>query len=77
MTATNALRFLAAALLLTLGGGVAAQAPVKIALIGEFTGPFADYGTQIHNGMKAATHTSQRCFTNAGAARASTNNARL
>jgi len=53
MTATNALRFLAAALLLTLGGGVAAQAPVKIALIGEFTGPFADYGTQIHNGMKA------------------------
>jgi len=53
MTATNALRFLAAALLLTLGGGTAAQTPVKIALIGEFTGPFADYGTQIHNGIKA------------------------
>jgi branched-chain amino acid transport system substrate-binding protein len=26
---------------------------VKIAVIAEFTGPFADYGTQIHNGMKA------------------------
>ena len=53
MTATNALRFLAAALLLTISGGAAAQAPVKIAMIGEFTGPFADYGTQIYNGMKA------------------------
>ena len=53
MTATNALRFLATALLLTVGGAAAAQAPVKIGLIGEFTGPFADYGTQIHNGMKA------------------------
>src|SRR5437764_746461 len=53
MTATNALRFLAAALLLTIGGAAAAQTPVKIGLIGEFTGPFADYGTQIYNGMKA------------------------
>jgi len=26
---------------------------VKIGLIGEFTGPFADYGTQIYNGIKA------------------------
>ena len=39
MTATNALRFLATALLLTVGGAAAAQAPVKIGLIGEFTGP--------------------------------------
>ena len=26
--------------------------PVKIGVIAEFSGPFADYGTQIHNGMK-------------------------
>ena len=31
----------------------AAQSTVKIALIAEFTGPFADYGTQIYNGIKA------------------------
>ena len=53
MTATNALRCLAAGLLLTVGGAAAAQTPVKIGLIGEFTGPFADYGTHIYNGMKA------------------------
>ena len=32
-------------------GGVAAQ-PVKIGVVAEFSGPFADYGTQIVNGMK-------------------------
>ena len=53
MTATKTLRSLAAALLLIIGGAAAAQSPVKIGLIGEFTGPFADYGTQIYNGMKA------------------------
>jgi len=31
---------------------VAAQNTVKIAMIAEFTGPFADYGTQIYNGVK-------------------------
>jgi len=43
-----------AALLLT-GLAVAAIAsaqPVKIGVVAEFSGPFADYGTQIHNGMK-------------------------
>ena len=29
-----------------------AQQPVKIGVIAEFSGPFADYGTQIVNGMK-------------------------
>ena len=53
MKTTRVLRWLAAAVALTLCGSAAAQSPVKIGLIGEFTGPFADYGTQIHNGMKA------------------------
>src|SRR5437763_15433403 len=39
--------------LLAIADGASAQAPVKIGLIGEFTGPFADYGTQIYSGMKA------------------------
>jgi branched-chain amino acid transport system substrate-binding protein len=29
-----------------------AQSTVRIGIIGEFTGPFADYGTQIYNGIK-------------------------
>jgi branched-chain amino acid transport system substrate-binding protein len=53
MKATHALRWLAMAMTLAIAARTAAQAPVKIGLIGEFTGPFADYGTQIHNGMKA------------------------
>ena len=46
---------LAAALLAVcsiVGGNAAAQGTVKIGVIAEFTGPFADYGTQIYNGMK-------------------------
>src|SRR5437588_1255862 len=39
--------------LVAIADGASAQAPVKIGLIGEFTGPFADYGTQIYNGIKA------------------------
>jgi branched-chain amino acid transport system substrate-binding protein len=37
-----------------LGGGAATALaqPVKIGVIAEFSGPFADYGTQIVNGMK-------------------------
>jgi len=43
----------AACLVLALGAGsAAAQGTVKIGVIAEFTGPFADYGTQIYNGMK-------------------------
>jgi branched-chain amino acid transport system substrate-binding protein len=37
-----------------LGAGAAlAQATVKIGVVAEFSGPFADYGTQIVGGMKA------------------------
>jgi len=36
---------------LTVSAIVSAQ-PVKIGVVAEFSGPFADYGTQIHNGMK-------------------------
>ena len=53
MKTMRVLRGLAAAAALTLAGSAAAQSTVKIGLIGEFTGPFADYGTQIHNGIKA------------------------
>jgi branched-chain amino acid transport system substrate-binding protein len=40
---------------LTLGAlplAASAQNTVKIGMIAEFTGPFADYGTQIYNGVK-------------------------
>ena len=44
------------AALFALCGAIAAdagaQGTVKIGVIAEFTGPFADYGTQIYNGMK-------------------------
>jgi branched-chain amino acid transport system substrate-binding protein len=49
----RAVRLLSAVFLLAIVNGASAQAPVKIGLIGEFTGPFADYGTQIYNGIKA------------------------
>src|SRR5436305_9080924 len=48
-----ALRFLCAAVMLAAVDGASAQAPVQNALIAEFTGPFADYGPQIYNGIKA------------------------
>jgi branched-chain amino acid transport system substrate-binding protein len=32
--------------------GAVAQGTVKIGIVAEFTGPFADYGTQIYNGIK-------------------------
>ena len=41
----------AASLCSSSAGGVAQQ-PVKIGVVAEFSGPFADYGTQIVNGMK-------------------------
>src|SRR5947208_8471561 len=41
------------AMLLLSGGLVFAQATVKIGVIAEFSGPFADYGAQILGGMKA------------------------
>jgi branched-chain amino acid transport system substrate-binding protein len=49
-------RYLGAALLAALAAMLpataAAQNTVKIGMIAEFTGPFADYGTQIYNGVK-------------------------
>jgi branched-chain amino acid transport system substrate-binding protein len=38
--------------LVALGVTGAAAQPVKIGVVAEFSGPFADYGTQIVNGMK-------------------------
>jgi branched-chain amino acid transport system substrate-binding protein len=49
----RAARSFSAVLLFAIVNGASAQASVKIGLIGEFTGPFADYGTQIYNGIKA------------------------
>jgi branched-chain amino acid transport system substrate-binding protein len=43
----------ALAVLLLLGAGAAgAQQSVKIGVVAEFSGPFADYGAQIVGGMK-------------------------
>ena len=41
-----------AAALAGVPAGARAQEVVKIGVVAEFSGPFADYGTQIHNGMK-------------------------
>ena len=42
-----------AAMLLLAAGAALAQATVKIGVVAEFSGPFADYGAQIVGGMKA------------------------
>src|SRR5262245_40946892 len=52
---TQAKRFIAS--MLIAGGATAtipaiAQEPVRIGVIAEFSGPFADYGAQIVGGMK-------------------------
>ena len=47
----NSMALVATTVLALSAGGVAAQ-PVKIGVVAEFSGPFADYGTQIVNGMK-------------------------
>jgi branched-chain amino acid transport system substrate-binding protein len=39
--------------LLAIGLGARAQAPIKVGVIAEFSGPFAAYGQQIEAGMKA------------------------
>ncbi|HEX8010239.1 MAG TPA: ABC transporter substrate-binding protein [Casimicrobiaceae bacterium] len=53
MKGTNRLaRWVAAATLLAAAGVASAQATVKIGVIAEFSGPFADYGAQILGGMK-------------------------
>ena len=47
------LRLVSAALLWLAAGAALAQATVKIGVVAEFSGPFADYGAQIVGGMKA------------------------
>src|SRR5438552_17194318 len=46
-------RCVLAAMLLLDAGAALAQATVKIGVVAEFSGPFADYGAQIAGGMKA------------------------
>ena len=46
-------RCVLAAMLLFATGSALAQATVKIGVVAEFSGPFADYGAQIVGGMKA------------------------
>jgi branched-chain amino acid transport system substrate-binding protein len=54
MSIRNAFRAAAIAAVLALGAGAAqAQGVIKLGLIGEFSGPFAQYGAQIYGGMKA------------------------
>ena len=54
MSIRNAFRAALVGAVLTLGSGAAhAQGVVKLGLIGEFSGPFAQYGGQIYGGMKA------------------------
>ncbi len=50
---TRCVRLVLAAMLCLASGAAGAQAPVKIGVVAEFSGPFADYGTQILGGMKA------------------------
>src|SRR6266550_2762707 len=46
-------RLLAGAALFGLAGAASAQNVVKLGMVGEFSGPFAQYGQQILGGMKA------------------------
>ena len=47
---------LAAALALAVGGPARAEDTVRIGVVAEFSGPFADYGAQILGGMKTYLH---------------------
>ena len=51
--ASSARRVLMAAAILGLAGVAQAQDTIKLGLVAEFSGPFADYGGQIYGGMKA------------------------
>ncbi|TMH23170.1 MAG: ABC transporter substrate-binding protein, partial [Betaproteobacteria bacterium] len=46
-------KLLCGAALLALASTVSAQNVVKLGMVGEFSGPFAQYGQQILGGMKA------------------------
>src|SRR5499433_727550 len=47
------IRLLLGAALATVFAGAQAQGVVKLGMVGEFSGPFAQYGQQILGGMKA------------------------
>ena len=51
--AISAIRLMLGAVLLFAGSIAFAQGTVKIGVVAEFSGPFADYGAQILGGMKA------------------------
>ncbi|HEX9277497.1 MAG TPA: ABC transporter substrate-binding protein, partial [Casimicrobiaceae bacterium] len=46
-------KLLAGAAMLAVASAVSAQNVVKLGMVGEFSGPFAQYGQQILGGMKA------------------------
>jgi len=46
-------KILCAAVMLAAASAVSAQNVVKVGMVGEFSGPFAQYGQQILGGMKA------------------------
>jgi branched-chain amino acid transport system substrate-binding protein len=50
---SKAAKLLVAASLFTAAGLAQSQDTVKLGLVAEFSGPFADYGGQMYNGMKA------------------------
>jgi branched-chain amino acid transport system substrate-binding protein len=49
----NARRMLVLAAALLLATRAPAEEPIRVGLLGEFSGPFAGYGKQIHGGIKA------------------------
>src|SRR5579862_4412906 len=53
MQAKTMMRCAALLAALLAGSAASAQGVVKLGLVAEFSGPFADYGQQIYNGMKA------------------------
>ena len=51
--ASSARKILIAAAVLAVAGLAQAQDTIKLGLVAEFSGPFADYGGQMYGGMKA------------------------
>ena len=51
--ASSARKLLIAAAVLAVAGLAQAQDTIKLGLVAEFSGPFADYGGQMYGGMKA------------------------
>jgi len=53
MMKTNRFKLLLAGLMMALAAPMASAQTIKVGLISEFSGPFADYGKQMENGVKA------------------------